>query len=295
MQLRTKRYLVFIAVLILAPILRELFFGIVSHHHQPFSSLADVLHTLSEVVVMGSLGVFLVLLDLRFSKEKYEELKVTQTVAIEALASLAEYRDAETAQHLHRIRVFVQILAKKMQTNPAFRDYLRVNKTYIEDLAHASVLHDIGKIAVPDRILLKPGKLTDHEFDIIKTHTTLGSEILGAADRQFRERIGKQSYLTLARAIAQSHHEKWNGSGYPEGLAGENIPLAARIVAVCDVYDAVTSDRVYKKAWSHEQAIQMIKENSGLHFDPVITGIFLEIHEAFQREKISIASGGIKR
>ncbi len=282
---RIKKHVIFILILLLAPLFRELFFGIFSHHHTPFSTIGDFVHTGTEMIFMGALGLVLLYLDSRFIRNKNYELRVTQTVAIEALASLAEYRDAETSQHLHRIRAFVKLLCKHLQHNPSYSDYIRTNKRYIEDLAHASVLHDIGKIAVPDGILLKPGPLSEEEFEVIKTHTTIGSEILTAADSQFKEQVGKQSYLTLAQSIAKSHHEKWDGSGYPEGLRETEIPLGARIVAICDVYDAVTSDRVYKKAWPHEQAVELIKEGSGSHFDPVITEAFLEVEQTFQRIK----------
>lgn len=282
---RFKKYLLLLIILSLAPLLRELFFGVVADHHQPFATTEDILHTLSEIMIMGVLGTILILLDLRFTKDRFKELRVTQAVAIETLASLAEYRDAETSHHLQRIGVFVKILGDGLQKHSPYSDYLKSRDNYVEDLVNASVLHDIGKIAVPDRILLKPGALTDEEFEIIKTHTTIGSEILTTADLQFRKRIGTQSYLTLAQTVARGHHEKWDGSGYPDGLAGEKIPLAARIVALCDVYDAVTSDRIYKKAWPHEKAVRMIKENRGSHFDPVITDIFLQEERLFERTK----------
>ncbi len=285
MPRRVKKYLIFISVLSLAPLLRELFFGIFSHHHQPFASMSDIIHTGSEMAFMTVLGTILLYLDFRFTREKQHELKITQTVAIEALASLAEYRDAETSQHLHRIRAFVILLSEQLQNNSKYASYIRSQSNYVDDLAHASVLHDIGKIAIPDGILLKPGALSTEEFDVIKTHTNLGSEILSAADGQFQAQIGKQSYLTLAQSIAKAHHEKWDGTGYPEGVVGDKIPLGARIVALCDVYDAVTSDRVYKKAWSHEKAVELIKDSSGTHFDPVITDTFLKIKNQFRAIK----------
>jgi HD-GYP domain-containing protein (c-di-GMP phosphodiesterase class II) len=280
-----KKYLLFIIILCLAPLFREMFFGIVSHHHQPFATTGDILHTLSEMVIMCVLGGILISFDLRFTRDKFKELRVTQAVAIETLASLAEYRDAETSEHLHRIGAFVKTLGDNLRGHSPYSDYLKSRNNYVEDLVYASVLHDIGKIGVPDGILLKPGALTGEEFEVIKTHTTIGSEILTSADLQFYKRIGKQSYLTLAQTVARGHHEKWDGSGYPDGLAGEKIPLAARIVAICDVYDAVTSDRIYKKAWPHERAVQMIKENRGSHFDPVITDIFLQKEQLFEMTK----------
>lgn len=289
MPTKRQNYLIFLILLSIAPLLRELVFGVFSHHHHPFASLSDVIHTGSEMLFMIALGSALIFLDSRFTKEKNHELKVTQAVAIEALASLAEYRDAETSQHLHRIRAFITLLCTQLQKNSPYSSYINSQDSYLEDLSNASVLHDIGKIAVPDSILLKPGQLTDAEFEVIKTHTTIGSEILAAADNQFKERVGKQSYLALAQSIAKYHHEKWDGTGYPEGLAGENIPLGARIVALCDVYDAVTSDRVYKKAWTHDQAVDLIKKCSGSHFDPIIAGVFLTIADKFKAAKTKLS------
>jgi len=160
------------------------------------------------------------------------------------------------------------------------------NENYLEDVSNAAILHDIGKIAIPDEILNKPGKLTETEFETMKQHTVIGGEMLAAADKRFTEQIGAQSYLSLAQAIALHHHEKWDGTGYPEGLSGDEIPLAARITALCDVYDAVTSDRVYKKAWSHEEALDLIHKGRGSHFDPVITYVFLIKHAEFAAIKL---------
>ena len=289
MLTKEKKYLIFLSILLLAPLLRELSFGVFSDHHKSFASISDVIHTGSEMIFMATLGGILLYLDSRFTREKNHELKITQAVAIEALASLAEYRDAETSQHLHRIRAFVILLCSQLKKLSAYSPYISSQRYYLEDLSHASVLHDIGKIAVPDAILLKPGALTSEEFEVIKTHTTIGSEILATADNHFQERIGKQSYLALAQSIAKAHHEKWDGSGYPEGLVGENIPLGARIVALCDVYDAVTSDRVYKKAWSHEKAVDLIKENSGTHFDPIVADVFLNIEAQFKEIKENLS------
>lgn len=285
MSRQFKRYLLLLVLLSFAPLLRELFFGIISHHHQPFATFGDLLHTLSEMLVMLLLGCLLVFLDLRFTRDKHKELRVTQVVAIETLASLAEYRDAETSQHLHRISVFVKILGEKLISYPSYYSQISSYDDFVQDLVHASVLHDIGKIAVSDSTLQKPGPLTDEEFENIKIHTTIGADILLSADQEFQRRIGHQSYLSLAQVVARSHHEKWDGSGYPEGLSGEEIPLGARIVALCDVYDAVTSDRVYKRAWSHEKALELIKANRGKHFDPVLTDIFLEEEHSFELVK----------
>ena len=146
----------------------------------------------------------------------------------------------------------------------------------------ASILHDIGKVVIPNEILLKPGKLTDTEFEEMKKHSSFGGEILGRANLTYKKKTGKDSYLALARDIAMYHHEKWDGTGYPAGLKKEEIPLSARIVAICDVYDAVTTDRVYKKAWTHEKAKNMIINGRGSHFDPVITDIFISLEQEFK-------------
>ncbi len=285
---KTKRYIILVLVLVCAPLLRELLFGVFSEHHSPFATQSDAIHTFSEMFVMLVVGGFLVVLDLRLTKDKDKELRVTQAVAIEALASLAEYRDTETSQHLQRISQFVIILCRRLKDDSPYAEYLKNKTTYIEDLANASILHDIGKIPIPDGILLKPGSLTVDEFEEIKAHTVIGSEILLAADAQLQKRLGEKnyrSYLMLAQSIARGHHERWDGTGYPDGLKGEDIPLAARIVAVCDVYDAVTTKRVYKDAWTHDKAVKLIRDGRGTHFDPVITDIFLEEEQLFRETK----------
>lgn len=283
MNLRKYKYYYLLGILTTAPIFREFFFGIFSHHHLPFATADDIVHTLSEVLFMLVLSLFLIALDRIFLRDKNKELQVTQAVAIEALASLAEYRDAETSEHLIRMRDYVSNLTRTLITSSPYTEYISSQNDYTEDITNAAVLHDIGKIAVPDGILLKPGALSNEEFEVVKTHTSLGADILKAANDQFQQRIGKQSYLSLAVTVAKSHHEKWDGTGYPDGLSGESIPLSARIVSLCDVYDAVTSDRVYKKAWSHEKAVNLIVNGSGTHFDPVICDAFLKIESIFEK------------
>ncbi len=285
---RWLRHSLILVVLASAPVLRELFFGIISNHHRPFANLEAIIHTGLEVIFMAFMASVLFGVDFFVSRHQKAELRLTQSVSIEALASLAEYRDTETALHLQQIRSLVEILTRVMYSTPPFSDYLRAKKDYMQDIINASMLHDIGKIAIPDSILLKPGPLTDEEFAIVKRHTVMGGETLAAANDYFYRRLGKESYLRLAEIIARSHHERWDGAGYPDGLAGEDIPLAARIVAICDVYDAVTSERVYKKAWSHEKAIAMIRDNRGIHFDPDITDIFLQMQEEIRDVKFPV-------
>jgi putative two-component system response regulator len=198
----------------------------------------------------------------------------TQDVTIYALAKLAERRDSDTGAHLERVPAYCQVLGDGMLKSGRFP---QVNASFVRLLFQTSPLHDIGKVSVPDAILLKPGKLSPAEFDIMKMHTTCGADTLAAAARQ-RPRA---AYLEMARAIALSHHEKWDGSGYPEGLAGEEIPLAARVVAVADVYDALTSRRAYKEPFDHATAHGILVEGAGQHFDPQIIEVFRDVSLQF--------------
>jgi putative two-component system response regulator len=193
----------------------------------------------------------------------------TRGMTIFALAKLAESRDPETGAHLERVRSYCRVLARRLQLKPRFRATL--DAEYVRLIYDTSPLHDIGKVAIPDAILLKPGKLTPAEFGIMKTHTQRGAETLSAALAEFPH----TPFLSMARDIAISHHEKYDGSGYPRGLAGEQIPLCGRIVALADVYDALTSKRVYKDAFDHERAKEIIVAQSGKHFDPHVVEAFL--------------------
>lgn len=207
----------------------------------------------------------------------YENVQSARTATILGLAKLAEYRDEDTGTHLERIREYTRILAEELATRPEYKDY--ITEEYIEDIYNSAILHDIGKVGVSDAILLKPGKLTAEEFEIIKTHSTLGGDAL----RDVEAKIQGQTFLTLSREIAYYHHEKWDGSGYPEGLKGEEIPLSARIVALADVYDALTSKRSYKKAFSHQKARDIIVKDRGTHFAPDVVDAFMVLEEKFQR------------
>ena len=188
---------------------------------------------------------------------KEAELRETRVEIIRQLGRAAEHRDNETGMHVIRIGYMSRVLGRAVG----------MEEERAEMLMHASMMHDIGKIGVPDHILLKPGKLTDEEFAEIKRHPEIGAGIIGDHPH---------ALLRMSRAIAESHHEKWNGGGYPKGLAGEAIPLEARIVALVDVFDALLSERPYKKAWSNEEAIDLIREERGRHFDPELTDLFLE-------------------
>jgi putative two-component system response regulator len=194
----------------------------------------------------------------------------TRDVTIFAMARLAESRDPETGAHLERVRSYSRVLAQHLSRVEKFR--AEINTEYVRLIYLTSPLHDIGKVGIPDCVLLKPGGLNDREFEIMKSHTTLGAETLDAALRQFP----RVKFLQMGRDIAACHHERFDGTGYPQGLAGESIPLCARIVAVADVYDALTSKRVYKEAISHEVARSMIVQGEGTHFDPDIVDAFVQ-------------------
>jgi len=200
------------------------------------------------------------------------EVQEIQDVTILTMASLAETRDNETGNHIIRTQHYVRALAVQLQGHARFAGYL--TDRMVELLYKSAPLHDIGKVGIPDRILLKPGKLEAHEFEIMKTHTTRGKEAIESAER----RLGKTvPFLVCAKEIAYSHQEKWDGSGYPLGLAGDDIPIAARLMAIADVYDALISRRVYKQAFTHDVATGIIEEGRGRHFDPDIVDAFLEI------------------
>jgi putative two-component system response regulator len=193
------------------------------------------------------------------------------------MASLAETRDNETGNHIRRTQHYVKALAIKLRDHPHFAGYFTDHA--IDLLFKSAPLHDIGKVGIPDKILLKPGKLSPEEFEIMKTHTTLGRDAIEQAERQLGTPV---EFLKLAKEIAYSHQEKWDGSGYPEGLAGEAIPVSARLMAVADVYDALISRRVYKPAFTHEHSVELIAEGRGKHFDPDVTDAFMEIREEFR-------------
>ncbi|WP_044874515.1 two-component system response regulator [Pseudomonas sp. LFM046] len=205
------------------------------------------------------------------------EVTAIQDVTILAMASLAETRDNETGNHIRRTQSYIEALAEYLKDHPRFAAELDEDTRKL--LYKSAPLHDIGKIGIPDHILLKPGRLTPDEFEIMKTHTTLGRDALQHAENQLGMDV---PFLRLAKEIAYSHQEKWDGSGYPEGRAGEAIPLSARLMAVADVYDALISRRVYKAGMSHEQAVAIIREGRGTHFDPDIADAFLTLQDEFR-------------
>ena len=206
---------------------------------------------------------------------RVDELQRTRLEIIQRLGRAAEYKDNETGHHVMRMSHYSQLIAQA----------LGKSERWCEKLLHAAPMHDIGKIGIPDAIMLKPGKLTDDEFDVMKTHPRIGAEILGNSTAEL---------MLMAKNVALYHHEKWNGSGYPERLSGKDIPLEARIVALADVFDALTSERPYKRAWSVEEACEYIHDSRGEHFDPEVVEAFdqclpdiLKIKERWQEPEES--------
>ena len=205
------------------------------------------------------------------------EMTALQDVTILAMASLAETRDSETGNHIRRTQHFVKLLALRLKDHPRFRDAL--DDATIDLLFKSAPLHDIGKVGIPDHILLKPGPLTPEEFEIMKTHTTIGRDAIQDAE----DRLGMEvPFLKMSKDFAYSHQEKWDGSGYPEGLSGDDIPLAGRLMAVADVYDALTRRRVYKGPIEHEDAREVMIEGKGQHFDPDILDAFVAAEDEFR-------------
>ena len=207
-----------------------------------------------------------------------DELRVSREVTMVALASLTEIRDNETGAHIFRTQHYVRALATHLRDDPRFAAAL--DDEMIDRMFSAATLHDIGKVGIPDRILLKPAQLDAQEFEIMKTHTTLGANAIENAQLIAGTH---EPLLDMAVQIARYHHEKWNGSGYPCGLSGEAIPLAARLMAVADVYDALISDRVYRRALSHEQALAIISAGRGQHFDPAVADAMIALEADFRR------------
>ena len=210
-------------------------------------------------------------------QRRTKDVSIVQEASIMAMAALAETRDYETGCHLQRAKLYIKELAEYMSKTEKFKDVLTPGK--IKMIVISSPLHDIGKIGIPDHILLKPGPLTDDEYEVMKKHTVLGRDAIMCAEKL----IGNmETFLTCAREIAYSHHEKWDGSGYPQRLSGEDIPLPARLMAVVDAYDALTSRRIYKEAITHEEAVSIIQADTGKHFDPDVVRAFLTLQEQFK-------------
>jgi putative two-component system response regulator len=217
-------------------------------------------------------------------KDQLEEIKNIKNTTIFSLAKLAESRDPETGAHLERIREYAKVLATEMADNKKFSPW--INNEFIYNIYNMSVLHDIGKVGIPDKILLKPEKLTDEEYTIMKTHTTIGGKALEAAVKLNRN----SAFLEVGKEIAYHHHERWDGNGYPDGLKEDDIPLVARITAFADVYDAVGFKRVYRNYAMKEGEIdEMLKQECGKLFDPDIYRVYLGIRDRFLAIKMILS------
>jgi HD-GYP domain-containing protein (c-di-GMP phosphodiesterase class II) len=203
----------------------------------------------------------------------------TRTGMIYGLAKLADYRDSDTGHHLDRICTFATMLAEQLRG-----EFEEIDGDFIENLRIGASLHDIGKVGIPDSVLLKPGPLTDAERAVIERHTVIGAETL----ESIRRRTGSDPLLAMSIDIALRHHERWDGMGYPDGVAADEIPLSARLVAVADVYDAITSERVYKPAMSHARACEIIVAGRGTHFDPRVVDAFSRVADEFDQARISL-------
>ncbi len=209
-------------------------------------------------------------------RHRTRQLETLQDAIIIAMASLAETRDNETGHHIRRTQYYVRELALHLAASPLYAD--KLDPKTIELIYKTAPLHDIGKVGVPDRILLKPGRLTPEEFEEMKRHTTYGRNTIVAAEKTMGT---PETFLVTARDIAYYHHEKWDGSGYPEGISGEAIPVSARLMAIADVYDALISRRPYKEPMSHEEAIDIIVKGKGTHFDPGVIEALMEVKDEF--------------
>jgi putative two-component system response regulator len=211
--------------------------------------------------------------------EQVLAMTASQQATIFALAKLAETRDSDTGHHIERVQTFSKMLAQRIQEMNLIHE--PISADFVETLYQTAALHDIGKVGTPDAVLLKPGALSEEEVAEMKKHSELGARTLAAVLKHFPD----NQFLRMGVEVARSHHEKWDGGGYPDGLHGREIPLSARIVAVADFYDALTSNRCYRKAFEHERTIQMIREGSGNHFDPDIVTAFLSIESGLKRTR----------
>ncbi|MBO7485167.1 MAG: HD domain-containing protein [Spirochaetaceae bacterium] len=234
-------------------------------------------------MVAGSVFMYVIIIREqadRYKKQNKSILRLQNGIIL-VMAELVESRDKRTGSHLRKTAEYVRIIIEQMKKHGVYTDQL--TDTFIQDVIHSAPLHDIGKIHVPDAILNKPGKLTDEEYEEIKKHTTAGRDIINSAIEMMSEE--NSGYLKEARTLAYCHHEKWDGTGYPQGLSGEQIPLSARIMAIADMFDALMSERSYKQVYSFEEAMDIIKKESGTHFDPHIAEVFVSAgNEIYPKE-----------
>ena len=232
--------------------------------------------------ILATVVVFTLFVVTRFAIEKrhayvwFSELANARQVIMESMAAVAETRDPETGAHIKRTQHYVKLIAEKLRDTGNYSDIL--TQEFIDLLFASAPLHDIGKVGVPDRILLKQGKLTEVEFELMKKHAEYGKNIILSTAKK----IEGDNFLIIAGEIASTHHEKWDGTGYPLGLAGHDIPLSGRIMAVADVYDALINRRCYKPPFPHEESIRIMREARGKIFDPVVLDAFFSIEEKIQ-------------
>ena len=210
-------------------------------------------------------------------ERQVREISEAQSATIFAMAKLAEFRDEDTGGHLERVREYCRLISEDLRSNSSYADH--ITPEFIDCIQHAAPLHDIGKVAIPDSILQKQGKLTSEEFDKMKSHTIIGADNLQLVYNNYPGNL----FVGMGIEIALYHHEQWGGTGYPDGLVGKNIPLSARIMALADIYDALRSDRCYRKGLTHDQARNIILEGDGKHFDPELVKAFLRIEDVFVR------------
>lgn len=210
-------------------------------------------------------------------RTRTREIMLTRDATIQAMMALLEVRDLESGAHIKRTKIYVEAICNHLAVNGPYQDLLTPER--VENMHKAAPLHDVGKVGVPDRILLKPGKLTEEEYDLMKCHTEYAVQAFSNVD----ELLGDNNFLHVAKQIAGNHHERWDGTGYPNRLQGHDIPLEGRIMALVDVYDALVNERCYKKAFCHETAKEIILEERGAHFDPVVVDAFLALEETFIR------------
>lgn len=218
------------------------------------------------------------------SVKKDQELSEAKMATIYSLVKLAESRDNSTGAHIERVALFTETLTDELRMLEKYKNY--IDDDYVDNISKACTLHDIGKVGILDSILLKPGKLSQKEFEIMKTHTTIGAKTLLEVKKKYPD----NKFLVLGINISNFHHEKWDGTGYPMGLRGEKIPLSARIMAIVDVYDALRSERIYKAAYSHEESLKIIEEGKGIYFDPEILEVFIKNEGKFKNIYDSFAN-----
>ena len=250
---------------------------------RPGILLSRVRAHLSEAHTARAMRVNNEYLEFEVSK-RAKQLTAMQDVTILAMASLSETRDTDTGNHLRRTQNYVRLLAQHMQSKPGYSEYL--SDEVVNVLYRCAPLHDIGKVGIPDRILLKAGRYTEEEYEVMKRHPTLGRDALQSAQRVAGSAAvqlgGPADFFEIAKELVHSHHEKWDGSGYPQGLQGQQIPISARLMSIADVYDALISPRVYKPAMLHTKAVKIIVEGRGSFFAPELVDAFLELQHAFQ-------------